>query len=194
MPMNVEATQPSPLERRPIDVDDYRRMAELGILAPDERVELIEGEIVTMPPIAGDHVDVVNELNARLVLAVGRQAIVSVQNPMILSDLSMPEPDLVLLRARCGTGRRGVPELDEVLLAIEVADSTLRRDTVVKMPLYARHGVPEAWLADVPGERLVRHRDPVDGAYRDVAVPDDLSVVPLPGLEGVAIDLSALFD
>ena len=179
--------------RRPISVDDYYRMGEIGILGPEERVELIEGVIVTMSPIGPVHAHIVDELNRLLVVAVGNRAVVRVQNPVRLSDLSEPEPNLALLRPRAGGYAKNHPTPADTLLAIEVSDSTLDRDTRVKVPLYARHGIPELWLIDVQRERLVAYREPVDGVYaRELAHPLSEPLAPAL-LPDANIDPSGLF-
>lgn len=168
-------------------------MGENGTLAPDARVELIDGEVIDMTPIGSLHASIVNRLNQLLVLAIGRRAIVSVQNPVELSNRSEPEPDLTLLRVRDDFYRDALPLASDVLLAIEVADSTLVYDRDVKRPLYARHGVPEYWLIDVSGERITVFRDPHGDGYARESTPDDPRSVPIGALEGVTVDLSGLF-
>ena len=182
------------LPRRLLSVSDYHRMGETGILAPDERVELIEGEIIAMPPIGPAHNGLVNRLIRLLDRAVGDRAIVQAQGPVRLSDLSEPEPDLALLRPRDDFYTTRIPRAHDTLLLIEVADATLNKDRTVKIPLYARHAVPEVWLVDVAGERVVAYREPGDGGYaREVEQHPPERLEPL-SLEGVTIDLSSLFD
>ena len=146
-----------------LTVNDYYRMAEVGLLSPDDRTELIEGEIVDMPPIGHRHADVVRRLYKRLVLAVGEMAEVSSQQPVRLSLRSEPQPDFALLRP--GDYRSAHPGPSDVELLIEVSDSTLRYDLDVKARLYAEHSIPEYWVVDLIGSRLVRHRAPRDGQY-----------------------------
>lgn len=124
-------------------------MAEVGLLAPDARVELIEGEIIDMPPIGPDHGSVADRLNHLLVPAVGQRAIVRVQGAVRLSRMSEPQPDTALLVPRKDYYRAAHPTGDNTFLVIEVSDSTLRYDRNVKVPLYARHAVPEVWIADL---------------------------------------------
>ena len=169
-------------------------MGEDGTLAPDARVELIDGEIIDLAPIGSRHVSIVNRLTQLLVLAIGRKAIVGVQNPVELSNRSEPEPDLTLLRPRDDFYREALPLASDVLLAIEVADSTLAYDRDVKRPLYARHGVPEYWLIDVNGGRMMTFREPRDGRYADESTVSDLRSVAIGALEGVRIDLSGSFE
>ena len=194
--MNVARAPDPSLPRHKLDVRDYHRMLEVGILTESDRVELIEGEIIDMTPIGGSHINIVNWLNGLLVTATFGRATVSVQNSLRLSDRTEPQPDLVLLRPRRNAHRsKEVPTVDETILVIEVADSSLRYDRDTKFPLYARRGVPEAWLVDVKGRTLVRYRDPDTGTgrYRDVDEPDRSSALPMTALPGTAVDLSELF-
>lgn len=126
-----------------IAVADYHRMGETGILGEDERVELIDGEIFEMPLIGSPHGGRINQLNRLLTKAVGESAIVSIQNPFVLDDRSEPEPDLALPRPRTDFYTASHPCASDVLLLIEVTDSSLQIDRDIKVPLYARHGIPE---------------------------------------------------
>lgn len=182
------------LERHRWTVAEYHRMAETGMLSPDARVELIDGEIIDMAPIGPVHAGIVDQLNSLMVQAVGGAAIVRVQNPVELSERSEPEPDLMLLRPRPDFYKRAQPKPTDVLLAIEVADSTLVRDRDVKRPLYARHGIPEYWIVDVGGERVLIFREPVGDGYARESTPDNVRAVPIDALDGVRIDLSGLFE
>ena len=157
--------------RKRFSVDDYYRMAEAGILREREAVELIDGDIVTMSPIGPRHAACVSSGTRALVLAAGESAIVQPQGPVRLDGFNEPQPDLLLLRPRSDfyASRHAGP--DDVLLVIEVADSSLRYDRDVKAPLYARWGVPEYWLADLPHDTLWRYRLPIGGAYQRVDAP-----------------------
>ncbi len=155
-----------PLPRRHrITVSEYYRMAEIGILGEDDRVELIEGEIIDMVPIGSDHAGTVNRLTYMLVQLFGASAIVSVQQPLRLDEYSEPQPDFTVLRPRDDFYRTAHPTAADVLLLIEVAKSSLAYDREVKLPLYARHGVPEVWIVNLAGHVLEARRDPVAGAY-----------------------------
>ncbi len=178
------------LPRRRLTVQEYHRMGEVGILTEDDRVELIDGEIIEMAPIGDPHVDLVIVLNDRLTAAIGGLASVSVQNPLRLTDHTEPQPDLVVLRRE---RRRGVPLAADALLVIEVADSSLAYDRDTKLPRFARSGIPEVWLVDVAGATLVRHRTPDEDRYRHSDVPDLTAGLVPQGLQGVSIDLSGLF-
>ncbi len=153
--------------RRKLDIWEYHRMGEFGIFGEGDRVELIEGELVQMTPIGSGHSGTINGTTRALVRAVGDQAIVSVQNPVRLGDHSEPEPDFLLLRPRADDYRLRTPVADEVLLLIEVADSSLRYDRAVKLPLYARHGIPEVWIVDLAANTVEWFRHPEGESYAD---------------------------
>jgi Uma2 family endonuclease len=189
MGMHMESWLP----RHRITVHDYHRMAEVGLLAPDARVELIEGEIIDMAPIGNDHQSVVDRLTRTLVRAVGDSAIVRVQGSIRLSQWSEPEPDLVLLAPRPDFYRGEFASGADTLLVIEVSDTTLRYDRDVKVPLYARHGVPEVWLVAVNGGALLVYGALQDGKYERQVVLERPVSVTVTGLAGVTLDVAALF-
>lgn len=178
-----------------VTVADYHRLSDAGILAPEQPTELIDGEVVTMPAIGHPHAGTVKLLASLLRDAVGAAAILGVQDPVFLNDHSEPLPDLALLRPRADFYRDGHPGPADVLLLIEVADTSLAYDRDVKLPRYARAGIPEAWLVDLGNRRLLIHRQPGPDGYAELSQPDDLAAVPLP--MGVTpaptVDLSALF-
>jgi len=148
-------------------------MGTTGILGEDDWVELLDGEIVSMTPIGPVHAAVVDRLNRLLGQRLGERAIVRVQNPIRLAGHSEPRPDLALLQPRDDFYQRAHPEPPEVLLVIEVADSSIAIDRAVKVPLYADAGIPEVWIVDLSGRRVVVHREPDEGVYTriDIARP-----------------------
>ena len=156
------------LRRRLFTVEDYYGMARAGILDEDDRVELIEGEILEMAAIGSRHAACVNRLNQLLSGTAGDGVIVSVQNPVRLSDLSEPQPDLAVLRPREDFYEGAHPGPDDVLLIVEVALTTLEFDREVKAPLYARAGVPELWIVNLEDRALEVYREPSEGRYRTV--------------------------
>jgi len=181
---------PPLLTRHRLTVADYYRMGEAGVLAPDARVELIEGEVIDMAPIGSKHRSAVKRLVALLTSALGSQVIVSVQDPLRLSDLSEPEPDLMLLKPRADFYADAHPTAADVLLLIEVADTSARYDREIKLPLYARHGIAEVWIVDLES-RLVRFcRAPVGEAYTDISATANPGATPVGAFPGVAIDLT----
>ena len=151
--------------RRKFTVSDYHRMAEAGIFEPDDRVELIDGDIFEMGKIGPQHAGVVNFLNARLVQAAGGRLVLAPQNPVEISRFSEPQPDLSLSLPRADFYRSAHPLAHEVMLVIEVADSTVRWDRYVKMPMYARQGIAEAWLVEIPRRVVTVYRDPGPEGY-----------------------------
>jgi len=156
--------------RRRFSVDEYQRMGDAGIFSDTDRVELIDGEILTMSPIGPRHSAVVDRVNRSLVLAAGTRAIVRVQGPIRLDGFTEPEPDLVLLRPRDDFYRGGHPLPPDILLVIEIAESSLRYDREVKAALYARAGIVEYWLADHVSGVVACHTGPEHGVYREVTV------------------------
>jgi Uma2 family endonuclease len=189
----MTATTEEPIRRRRFNVADYHRMGEAGILSEDDRVELIDGEIIEMTPLGSPHSGRVKQLNYLLTRVVGEHAIVAAQDPVILDDRSEPEPDLALLRPRPDFYKESHPQPADVLLLIEVADTSLEKDRRVKVPLYARHGIPETWIVDTEHRCVLRFAEPRDGHYQAQKEIDLSEPVPLPGLPGCAVDLSGLF-
>jgi Uma2 family endonuclease len=151
-----------------ISIDDYHRMAADGLFSEDDRVELIEGEIVEMTPIGDRHSGSVRRLDDLFTTALGRRALVDKQHPVRLGDWSEPEPDLALLVRREDYYTSGTPTAEDVFLVVEVADSSVGYDRSVKVPLYARQGIREVWLLNLPGDILEVYRQPRPGGYREV--------------------------
>jgi len=140
-------------------------MAEAGILGPDDRVELIEGEIVEMPPISPEHASIVDRLLSVFSDLVRGCAILRVQNPLRLDDASEPQPDLMLLKPRSDFYKEGHPHPQDVILLIEVAHTSAAYDREVKLPIYARAGVAEVWIIDVNTARLETYTKPAATGY-----------------------------
>ena len=157
------------LTRHRFTVEEYHRMGEVGILPDDCRIELIAGDVVFREPIGAYHAGTVDRLTRLWTSILGERAVVRVQNPVELAeDDSEVQPDVTLLRPRTDFYTRGHPVAGDVLLLIEVADSSLVRDRRVKTPIYARAGIREVWIVDLPGERVEIFRDPAAGGYRHV--------------------------
>ena len=155
-------------ERRPFTNAEYHALAGADILAPDERVQLVAGDIIVMSPVGNPHaecVDLIDDAFTPLRLVPAR-ARVRVQGPMVMPDHSEPEPDLMLLKLREGGYISGHPRPEDILLLVEVSDSTLRYDRDVKMQLYAAAGVPEAWLVNLRDDWIESHTEPTPDGYR----------------------------
>ena len=179
-------------ETRKFTVAEYYRMAEAGILKPDERVELIEGEIIVMPPIGPGHAGDVNRLNRLFARQVDDRFIVHIQNPVHLEDGSEPEPDIALLRYREDFYSGAHPTPADVLLVIEVADSSLEYDRNVKAELYGRNNIPETWIKNLPEDCIERLTEPGPEGYAQHTVHrrgETISPVSLPDLELAVEDL-----
>ena len=144
--------------RRRFTVKDYHLMAQAGILHEDDRVELIEGEIVEMSPIGSQHAGIVDRLTRLLTRLTAETVIVRIQNPILLGAHSEPQPDISLLRSRQDFYTGSHPQAEHILLVIEVADTTIAYDREVKVPLYAREGVPEVWVVELATETVEVHR------------------------------------
>jgi len=156
----------SQLAKHWITVDEYERMGEAGIFHPDARLELLEGEIYQMSPIGSRHAACVDYLSTLFNRHFGGRVIVRVQNPIRLHDFSEPQPDVALLRPRDDFYRQAHPTPADVLLVIEVADTTVETDRSYKVPLYARAGISEAWLVNLPEERIELFAEPAGAAYQ----------------------------
>lgn len=153
-------TPPSFPARHRLTVEDFHKMGEAGILTEDVRVELIEGEIVDMAPIGSRHAGLVRKLIQSFTKAAANAAIVDAQNPVVLGQDSEPQPDIALLKPRADFYTSSHPGSNDVLLLIEVADTSAQYDRSVKIPLYAHHCIPEVWLVDLTLRRLEVYHTP----------------------------------
>jgi Uma2 family endonuclease len=184
---------PGLLKLRRFTVDESHRMGAAGILSEDDRVELIEGEIVEMTPIGLRHAGTVDATARIFASRLGEQVIVRVRNPVVpAADRSEIQPDVALLRVRADLYRHAHPAPRDVYLIVEIADASVKRDRRVKLPLYARAGVPEVWLVDLNTERVEVHREPSPGGYRSVkAVPrgEVLTAEAFPDVRVAVVDI-----
>jgi Uma2 family endonuclease len=182
-----------PLTHRRFTVDEYHRMAETGILGADERVELLDGYIVPMSPIGARHAGSVNRLTRLLVGRLGETATVGVQNPVILNERWEPQPDIAVLAFRPDDYVERHPGPDDILLIVEVADSSTYVDRRVKLPSYAAFRVPEVWLVNLEADRVEIYLDPVGNRYRGHRIvgrgPTAMAPVRLPHLTLTADEL-----
>ncbi len=154
--------------RHRITVAEYHRMAEAGIFTEDDRVELIEGEIIDMAPIGARHAACVGKLIDLFYSYNQLGAQIVVQNPIRLGENSEPQPDVALVRPRKDRYAAAHPGPSDVLLLIEVSDTSSAYDRSVKVPLYARYWIPEVWLVDLPGEVIEVFQEPSPEGYRQV--------------------------
>jgi Uma2 family endonuclease len=145
-------------------VADYHKLAETGLLS-EKRVELIAGEIIDMSPIGKLHAAAVNKLTQLLHQLIGEAGIVSVQNPITIHDFSEPEPDLAILKPNDSFYADQLPSASDVLLVVEVADTTLAKDRQVKIPLYSEAGIPEYWIINLNEAVLERYTEARNGEY-----------------------------
>ena len=182
-----------PRPHRRFTVEEYERMAEVGILGEDERIELIRGEIVEMSPIGIRHAACVRRTDRACHQQLGDSVHIHVQNPILLPDDGEPQPDLVLVRPT--HDERTLPTPADVFLVVEVAESSLEYDRSVKLPLYAAASIPEAWLFNLIANRIERHTDPEPSGYRTVAFAEagqQLTSTALPDLTFDAAELLGL--
>jgi Uma2 family endonuclease len=171
--------------RRRFTTAEYARMAEAGVLGEDDRLELIDGEILELAPIGSGHAACVRRLTGLFARLLGDTVQVSIQNPIDLDEHSQPQPDLVLLRPRNDFYASAHPTAADVLLLVEVAETSEEYDRQIKVPLYARHGIKEVWLVDLRQRRVFVYRDPSPDSYRTVRIcqrSDALSSSALPDL------------
>lgn len=153
------------LTHRKFNVNEYHKMAETGILTPEDRVELIKGEIIAMSPIGRKHAASVNRLTNLFPSLLGDKVIVSVQNSIRLDNYSEPQPDIVLLKPRSDFYESKIPEPEDIYLLIEVADSTIKYDQDVKLPLYAESNISEVWIVNLNNTTLEVYRQPQNKTY-----------------------------
>jgi Uma2 family endonuclease len=161
--------KPKPLlERWKFTVDDFQRMAEVGLLKEDDRVELIDGELIRMNPIGFGHGGHVKRLNRILSRGLDERALLSIQDPLQIRPRGQPQPDIMVLRPREDDYSTSHPTASDVLLLIEVADSSLDYDLETKAAIYAQAGIADYWVVNLVGSQIIVLRQPVDGSYRSV--------------------------
>ena len=184
---------PLTIPRRLLTLDEYHTMGAAGVLKEDDRIELIEGEMIEMAPIGSRHLAKVNRLARLLAQCVGDQAIISVQNPIALPPHNEPQPDLALLKPRADDYEGQLPGVDDILLVIEVADTTLAYDRDAKMPIYARHGIIETWLVDIQAQTVSIYQEPGKNSYRRLLAPTKNESITPSQLPNVVIRLVDLW-
>ncbi len=159
-----------PVKAHKLSLEDYQRMADAGILTEDSHVELIEGVIVDMSPIGSHHAGIVDQI-LRLIAGQLTSAVLRVQNPIRLGSYSEPEPDIALLKLRNDYYKSAHPQSADILLIIEVADSSIDYDRKIKIPLYAEHGIPEVWLIDLNLKQIEVYLEPSKDGFRKLLKP-----------------------
>ncbi len=179
--------------RRRFTRAEYHRMAEVGILRKHDRVELIKGEIVEMSPIGRRHKAFVGNLNQLLAVRLAGRALVWVQSPIVLADDTEPEPDLSVLRRRPVPYKEREAHAEDVLLLIEVAESSLAYDRSTKLRLYAEAGIPEYWVVDCAAEAVEVYRTPGAGGYRDVSRIAGAATLTLQAFPDVELTTTEIF-
>jgi Uma2 family endonuclease len=178
---------------RPISVSEYTRMREVGILREDDRVELIVGEIRQMSPIGPLHAAIVNRLAEMLISMLKQSATVGIQGPIKLNDMSVPQPDLVVLKRRDDFYSTEEPSAQVVLLVIEVSDTTADYDRTEKMPRYGSAVIPEAWLIDLNRQQIEQYTQPRKSGYRDMRLCEAGDRIQSASAPGIAFDIDAMF-
>jgi Uma2 family endonuclease len=179
--------------RHRLTVHDYHRLAEAGVLGKNDRVELLEGQLVDMASIGPRHALAVDALTELLVMAAAGQAVVRVQNPIVLDDTSEPQPDFSLLRRPWQGYPDEHPRPPDVYLVIEVADSSLDFDLGPKLELYARSGIREFWVVDLTAIRVLVHRHPSAGGYGSITSVDMSGTLRVEALPRVTISVASIF-
>jgi len=182
-----------PVSRHRITLEDYHRLGQAGILGEDDRIELLDGQLVDMSPIGPRHALAVDALTRLLVMAVAGRATVRVQNPIELDATTEPQPDIALVRQPWRGYPEAHPQPADVFLLVEVADSSLELDRGAKLELYARAGIREFWIVDVTTNSVLLHRRPHGDRYDLVTKIDPPGVLEIEDLAGVQIPAAALF-
>lgn len=180
------------IAKRLFNVEEYERMVETGILTEDDRVELIEGEIVEMSPIGERHAACVARLTSLLVEKLARNAIVWGQNPVNLGERSEPQPDIALLKWRDDFYGHSRPTPDDILLLIEVSDATPKYDRQIKVPLYARAGIEELWVVNLQDDEIEIHARPSGGAYQHARRARRGETLNPENVPGLALEVNAV--
>jgi Uma2 family endonuclease len=188
--MHEQATS---IQRHRFSREDYYRMAEANILGTDVRVELLDGEIVQMSPIGPRHCGVVDQLAELLITNLSRRAAVRIQAPVAIDQTSEPEPDISVVERRDDYYKSNHPTPNDILLLVEVAETSVEKDRGQKLHLYAKAGIPEYWIIDIERRVLIVHRDPLDDEYGFVQQHDASSTVAPQAFPGLPLELGPLF-
>jgi Uma2 family endonuclease len=179
-------------QRKLFTVSDYYKMAEVGILESEERVELIRGEIFKMSPIKSFHASVIDTLHELLVLFLRGKVIVKSQNPLRIDDYSEPEPDLIIAHFHDHKYRHQHPNPEDVYFLIEVADTTLSKDRKIKLPLYAEAGIAVVWIVNLKNNSVEVHSNPLNGTYQAMEILKIGDVLHIEAL-GFSLEVAQIF-
>ena len=180
--------------RHPFTVTDYARMRETGILSEDDRVELIDGEVRVMRPIGPIHAAIVKRLNTLLGRLLPDTVILSVQDPIQFNDYSEPQPDLAILQYREDFYAQAHPVADDVLLVIEVSDTTVEYDRDEKLPRYANANIAEAWLIDVHNFTVEQYLQPRNGKYLVKRLVERGDTITAQSIAALQLDVGRIFE
>lgn len=181
-----------PVLKRRFTVKDYHKMGEIGVFENDEKTELINGEIIKMSPIGKRHASCVNRCNRLFYQTLGDRILISVQNPIQLNDLSQPQPDLVLLQPRPDFYEKQHPQPSDILLLIEVADTTIEFDQQVKIPLYCQNHIQEVWLIDLNQNIIRMYRTPTANGYQFIQLFEPEQTLALGAFPDVTINVNEI--
>ena len=180
-------------QKKLFTVDEYYKMAEVGILEPGDRVELIHGEILKMSPIKSFHASVVDNLHDLLLFLLREKAIIRGQNPIQIDNYSEPEPDLTIAHFHPHKYRHQHPRPENVHFLIEVADTTLQKDRKIKLPLYAEAGIAEVWIVNLKNHTVEVYTNPVAGSYQELNTLKIGDVLRFAGL-GLELEVGQIFE
>lgn len=176
------------LKRYRFSVEAYHRMVEEGLFPSDVRVELLNGEIIEMTPINSPHAGTVKRLNHLLGVYFRQDIILSIQDPVMLNDFSEPEPDIAVLKFRPDYYTESHPTADEVMLVVEVADSSLKKDRVIKLPLYAAAGIREAWIVNLEDRVVEVYTQPSADGYSNIRIFRKGEPIETEAVSGLSVD------
>jgi Uma2 family endonuclease len=189
----VELAMSVQLLRRKFTVEQYHKMVDSGILSEEDRVELIRGEIIDMAAIGKKHAAAVRRLDKLLSAKLQERAILDTQNPVVLDDTSEPQPDVALLRPREDFYETAHPQAEDIFLLIEVADSTVKYDREVKIPLYAENNIIEVWLVDVNQQIVEVFREPANAGYQNIQTFPQNQTLSIKAFPDVNITVNEIF-
>jgi Uma2 family endonuclease len=192
IPLELEDA-PEPIIYHKFTVDDYYRMFDIGVLTENDRVELIDGEVREMSPIDPIHSGIINSLNYHLSTQLGKRALLSIQNPVRLNEHDEPLPDLAVVRWRDDFYQQMHPVPADVLIAIEVANTSVAYDRKEKLPRYAAASIPEVWLVNIARQTVEQYAKPVDGQYTERLVVNRGQTLVPKAIDNVELTVDQIF-